>query len=108
MKTAKLGRIDASDTHHVLAHEAAPTPTTTSVSKTSVLVGLRFLAATFTFAYSATALIRSYYSSTTAHTALVLGASLLWCCGLAVGLTALPAAGTHAIVTDFERGPTGC
>ncbi len=63
--------------------KAAPTSTTTSVSKTSVLVGLCFLTATFTFAIG-NALIRSYFSSATAHIALIAGVSLLGCCGLAV------------------------
>ena len=41
-------------------------PTTTSPRKTGVLVGVLFLAATFTFAIG-NALIRSYFSSATAH-----------------------------------------
>jgi len=67
--------------------KAAPTSTTTSVSKTSVLVGLCFLTATFTFAIG-NALIRSYFSSATAHIALIAGVSLLGCCGLAVAANA--------------------
>ncbi len=62
---------------------AAPTPTTKAVSKTAVLVGLCFLAATFTFAIG-NALIRSSFSSATAHNALIAGVFLLGCCGLAV------------------------
>ena len=63
--------------------QAVPTSTTTSVDKTAVLVGLCFLTATFTFAIG-NALIRSYFSNATAHTALIAGVSLLGCCGLAV------------------------
>ena len=58
-------------------------PTETSTRKTAVLVGLCFLAATFTFAIG-NALIRSYFSSATAHNALIAGVFLLGCCGLSV------------------------
>jgi len=54
-----------------------------STRKTAVLVGLCFLAATFTFAIG-NALIRSYFSIATAHDALMAGVFLLSCCGLAV------------------------
>ena len=43
-------------------------PTTTSARKTAVLVGLCFLTATFAFAIG-NALIHSYFSSATAHSA---------------------------------------
>jgi hypothetical protein len=83
MKTAMLDRsMEKSPTTSVTAM-SAPTPTTTSVSKTAVLVGLCFLTATFTFAIG-NALIRSYFSSATAHHALIVGVLLLSCCGLAV------------------------
>jgi len=62
---------------------AATTPTTKSVSKTAVLVGLCLLAATITFAIG-NALIRSHFSSATARTSLAAGVFLLGCCGLAV------------------------
>src|ERR1035438_8773269 len=83
MKTATL---DRSIEHTAVASGAAmaaPTPTKTSVSKTAVLVGLAFLTATLTFAIG-NALIRSYFSSATAHNALIAGVFLLGCCGLAV------------------------
>lgn len=83
MKTAKLDRSMHQAPTTCWPTRGAPTPTTTSVSKTSVLVGLCFLAATFTFAIG-NALIRSYFSSTAAHTAFVVGVFLLVCCGLAV------------------------
>ena len=66
-----------------VATMAAPTSTTTFASKTAALVGLCFLAATFTFAIGNT-LIRSSFSSATAHDALVAGVFLLGLCGLAV------------------------
>ena len=50
MKTATLDRSMEQTPATSVAAMAAPTPTTTSVSKTAVLVGLCFLAATFTFA----------------------------------------------------------
>jgi hypothetical protein len=63
-------------------HESGPS--TTSLRKTSFLVGLCFLAATFTFAIG-NELIHSYFSSATPHDAiLVAGVLLLGCCGLAV------------------------
>jgi hypothetical protein len=63
-------------------HESGPT--TTSISETGVLVGLCFLTATFTFAIG-NALIRSHFSSATAHNGtLIAGVFLLGCCGLAV------------------------
>jgi hypothetical protein len=83
MKTAILDRSLEQTTAASVAAIAAPTPTTTSVSKTAVHVGLFFLTATFTFAIG-NALIRSYFSSATAHTALIVGAFLLGCCGFAV------------------------
>ena len=85
MKTATLDRSQSLEQAPAasVAAMAAPTPTTTSVSKTAVNVGLFFLTATFTFAIG-NALIRSYFSSATAHTALIVGAFLLACCGLAV------------------------
>ena len=50
MKTAMLDRpMEQTPTTSVTAM-AAPTPTTRSVSKSAVLVGLCFLTATFTFA----------------------------------------------------------
>jgi hypothetical protein len=83
MKTAMLDRsMDRAPATSVAAM-ADPTPTTTSVRKTAVLVGLCFLAATFTFAIG-NALIRSYFSSAKAHSALIAGVFLLLCCGLAV------------------------
>jgi hypothetical protein len=83
MKTATLDRsIDQTPATFVAAM-AAPTPTTTFVSKTAVLVGLFFLTATFTFAIG-NALIRSYFSSATARSSLIAGVFLLGCCGLAV------------------------
>jgi hypothetical protein len=83
MKTATLDRSMEQTPAKSMAEMAAPTPTTTSVSKSAVLVGLFFLAATFTFAI-ANALIHSYFSSATAHSALVAGLFLLGCCGLVV------------------------
>lgn len=85
MKTAKLDRSMHQAPTTYWPTRDAPTPTTTSVSKTSVLVGLCFLTATFTFAIG-NALIRSYFSSSTAHTSLVVGVFLLACCGLAVAV----------------------
>src|SRR5450631_2282962 len=58
-------------------------PSTTSARKTAVLVGLCFLAATFTFAIG-NALLHSYFSSATAHHAPIAGVLLLGCCGVAV------------------------
>jgi hypothetical protein len=85
MTTATLDRsIEQTPATSVVAM-AAPTPTTTSVSKTAVLVGLVFLTATITFAIG-NALIRSYFSSATAHNSLVAGVFFLGCCGLAVAV----------------------
>jgi hypothetical protein len=98
MKTATL---DRSIEHTAVASGAAmaaPAPTKTSVSKTAVLVGLAFLTATLTFAIG-NALIRSYFSSATAHNALVAGVFLLGCCGLAVaanGAAMRPILAPHA------------
>ena len=85
MMTAKLDRSMHQTPTTFWPTRGAPTPTTTSVSKTSVLVGLCFLTATFTFAIG-NALIRSYFSTATAHTALIVGVFLLACCGLAVAV----------------------
>ena len=89
MKTATLDRSMQQTPDPSLAAMAVPTmhnsePTTTSVSKTAVLVGLFFLTATFTFAIG-NALIHSYFSNATPHHAtLVVGVLLLGCCGLFV------------------------
>lgn len=55
----------------------------TYTKKTAVLVGLCFLAATFTFAIG-NALIHSYFSSAPVYSALIAGVILLGCCGLSV------------------------
>ena len=60
MKTAKLDRSMHQAPTTCWPTRGAPTPTTTSVCKTAVLVGLCFLTATFTFAIG-NALIRSYF-----------------------------------------------
>ncbi len=83
MKTATLDRSTQQTHATALAAKVAPMPTRASVNKTAVLVGLCFLAATFTFAI-ANALIHSYFSSATAHDGLIAGVFLLGCCGLAV------------------------
>jgi hypothetical protein len=83
MMTATLGRSMQQTPATSVAAKAAPNPITTFVSKTAVLVGLCFLTATFTFAIG-NALIGSYFSSATAHNALITGVFLLGCCGLAV------------------------
>jgi hypothetical protein len=83
MKTATLDRSMDQAPATSIAAKAAPAPTTTSVGKSAVLVGLCFLTATFTFAIG-NALIRSYFSSATAHNALIAGVFLLGCCGLSV------------------------
>ena len=58
--------------------------TSPSTRNTGVLVGLFFLAATFTFAIG-NALIHSYFSSATPHNAArIAGVLLLGCCGLVV------------------------
>jgi hypothetical protein len=84
METATLN-LATQDAHATttVAAEAAPTPRTTSARRTAVLVGLCFLTATFTFAIG-NALISSFFSSATAHSALIFGVFLLGCCGLAV------------------------
>jgi hypothetical protein len=87
MKTATIERSMELTNATSLATVTAPTlqqsgPTDTTTRKTAVLVGLCFLAATFTFAIG-NALIRSYFSSAT-HNALIAGVFLLGCCGLAV------------------------
>jgi hypothetical protein len=79
MRTATLDQTLATASSAV----AAPAPTRTTVRTTGVVVGLCFLAATFTFAIG-NALIRSSFSPTTGHGALVAGVFLLGCCGLAV------------------------
>ena len=105
MKTAKLGQ--SMHQTPTTCWPTTPTPTTTSVSKTSVLVGLCFLAATFTFAIG-NALIRSYFSNGTAHTALVVGVFLLVCCGLAVAVNgASMRQDTHAVGTTSSAGLPG-
>jgi hypothetical protein len=99
MKTATLDRSIEQTPATSGAAMAASTPTTTSVNKTAVLVGLAFLTATFTFAI-ANALIHSYFSSATAHsTTLIGGVFLLGCCGLAVaanGTAMRPILAPHA------------
>src|ERR1019366_3898436 len=88
MRTATLDPSREQTSAAFVAVRAAPTmhesgPTTTSVRRTAVLVGLCFLAATFTFAIG-NALIHSSFSSGTAHHAPGAGVLLLGCCGLAV------------------------
>ncbi len=83
MKTATLDRSMQQTHATTVAAEASPTPRTTSVTRTAVLVGICFITATFTFAVG-NALIHSYFSSATAHSALIAGVFLLGCCGLAV------------------------
>jgi hypothetical protein len=84
METATLDRSIEHTTDTSGTAMATPMPPTTSVGKTAVVVGLAFLVATFTFAIG-NALIRSYFSSATAHNAtLIAGIFLLGCCGLAV------------------------
>jgi hypothetical protein len=83
MRTATLDRSMEKAPATSVPAMAAPTPTTTSLHKTAVRVGLFFLTATFTFA-TGNALIRSYFSSATAHNRLIAGVVLLGCCGLAV------------------------
>ena len=64
-------------------------PTTTSTKKTGVLVGVLFLAATFTFAIG-NSLIHSYFSSSTSHkVTLIAGLFLLGCDGVAVAANGL-------------------
>jgi hypothetical protein len=88
MKTATLDRSVEPTTTKSVVSLIAPTvqqtgSTDTSTRRTAVLVGLCFLAATFTFAIG-NALIRAYCSSATAHNALIVGVFLLGCCGLSV------------------------
>jgi hypothetical protein len=64
---------------------AAPTSTTRAVGKAAVVVGLCFLAATFTFAVG-NALIRSHFTRATAPNTLAVGVFLLGCCGAAVAV----------------------
>ena len=86
MKTATIERLERTNARSVAAVTAQPLrqsgPTDTTTRKTAVLVGLCFLAATFTFAIG-NSLIRSYFSSAT-HNALTAGVFLLGCCGLSV------------------------
>lgn len=64
-------------------------PPTTSTRKTGVLVGVLFLAATFTFAIG-NSLIHSYFSSSTSHkVTLIAGLFLLGCDGVAVAANGL-------------------
>jgi hypothetical protein len=90
MKTATLdGSVEPTTANSVATVcVTAPTmqpsgPTDISTKKTAVLVGLCFLAATITFGIG-NALIRSHFSSATAHDSLIAGVFLLGCCGLAV------------------------
>lgn len=83
MRTAPLDRSISQAPATSVVAKAAPTPTRKAVSKSAVVVGLCFLAATFTFAIG-NALLRSSFSSTAAHGALIAGAFLLGCCGLTV------------------------
>ena len=83
METATLDRPMQQTPSSSGPAQAAPTSTTTSVSKTAVLVGLCFLTATFTFAIG-NALIHSYFSSATSHGARIAGVFLLGVDGLAV------------------------
>jgi Domain of unknown function (DUF4386) len=83
METATLDRSMQHTHATTVAAETSATPRTTSVTRTAVLVGLCFITATFTFAVG-NALIHSYFSSATAHSALIAGVFLLGCCGLAV------------------------
>ncbi len=91
MKTATLERSMEPTLATSVATTTAPTqrhsgPSNGSTRKTSVLVGLLFLTATFTFAIG-NALIHSYFSSVTAHNiTLVAGVFLLACDGLAVAI----------------------
>jgi hypothetical protein len=88
MPTATVDQLIQQTPETSMAAIADPTtfdggPSTASAKKTAVLVGLCFLAATFTFAI-ANALLHSYLSSATAHHAPIAGVFLLGCCGLAV------------------------
>ena len=59
-----------------------------STRKTRVLIGLLFLAATFTFAIG-NALIHSYFSSATSHKGILIGGLCLFGCGVAVATNGL-------------------
>jgi Domain of unknown function (DUF4386) len=89
MKTATLDRsvepttAKSVATVSVTAPSLQPGGSTDTSTKTAVLVGLCFLAATFTFAVG-NALIHSHSSSATVHDGLLAGVFLLGCCGLAV------------------------
>jgi Domain of unknown function (DUF4386) len=83
MKTAALDRSIPQDPAVSVAAKAASTSTGTAVSKTAVLVGVCFLAATFTFAVG-NAFIRSHFASPTANDVPIAGVLLLGCCALAV------------------------
>jgi hypothetical protein len=90
MRTATLNRSIHEAPATAVATTFPPTPTTTSVNKTAVLVGLAFLSATLTFA-TGNALIRSYFSTASAHNGLIAGVFFLGCCGLAVAANGVAA-----------------
>ncbi len=88
MRTPTLNRSIEQTPATSVAVMAAPTthgsrPTSTSVTKPPVIIGLCFLTATLTFAIG-NALLHSYFSSATTHPAPVAAVFLLGCCGLAV------------------------
>jgi hypothetical protein len=83
MKAAALARSTPQEPAASVAAKATSTSTTTAVSKTAVLVGVCYLAATLTFAVG-NAFIRSYFASPTANDVLIPGVVLLGCCALAV------------------------
>ena len=102
MKTATLDRSMEQAPATSVAGKAAPKPTVTSVKKTAVLVGLCFLTATFTVAIG-NALIRSHFSSATAHDAtLVAGVFLLGCCELVVAANGVAMRRTLATCTPIR------
>ena len=68
------------------ARQSAPTGEPTR--KTGVLVGLCFLAATFTFAIG-NSLIHSYFSSATSHKGILIAGLCLFGCGVAVATNGL-------------------
>jgi len=105
METATLDRSMEQTPAMSQAVKVALTPTTTSVSKNSVRVGLCFLTATFTFAIG-NALIRSYFSSATTHNALIVGMFLLGCCGFAVAANGATMRQSSRPMHRFARGPT--
>ena len=74
----------------------------TSTKKTAVLVGLCFLAATFTFAIG-NALTHSYFSSAPAYSALIAGVILLGCCGLSVAANGRAMQRVLSTHTPFAR-----